>query len=186
MNAYIKKFTVAITGLMMATFIQAAPFGNSDDLSYAKSVWNALARANLVGEDAIQGTPYDGQDPHGKILVTLDSTITVHNNLAGPNGDKGVAIVKRNYGGPSITKKSVADNPYNDLKAVTVMFKREGFDPEDQDWFWVKFKPNGGLHTNPKGIKLAGKVAKGMPKGCIACHKAASGGDFVFNNDRFQ
>ena len=27
---------------------------------------------------------------------------------------------------------------------------------------------------------LAGKVAKGKPKGCIACHSAAPGGDFMF------
>ena len=32
---------------------------------------------------------------------------------------------------------------------------------------------------------LAGRVAKGAPKGCIACHRAAPGGDLVFNNDRF-
>jgi len=99
MNTHIKIIILIMIVLMMNVSVQAAPFGNTADISYAKSVWNALSRANLVGDDAIQGMPYDGQAPHGKILVTLDTTITVHNNQAGLNGDTGVAIVKRNYGG---------------------------------------------------------------------------------------
>jgi hypothetical protein len=63
------------------------------------------------------------------------------------------------------------------------MLKRPGYDPETQDWFWVKFKPDGGLHTNPAGMMLAGKIAKGKPKGCIACHTAAPGGDMMFLRD---
>ena len=45
--------------------------------------------------------------------------------------------------------------------------------------------PEGSLDQNPKGIPLAGRVAKGMDQGCIACHKAAPGGDYVFNHDRY-
>ena len=95
-------------------------------------------------------------------------------------------IVKRNYGGPDVSIENVANEPAKYLKAITVMFKRRGFDPEDKDWFWVKYKPDGSLHENEKGMKLAGKIAKGMPKGCIACHKAAPGGDFMFKNDRIK
>ena len=63
------------------------------------------------------------------------------------------------------------------------MFKREkGYDPESKNWFWAKYKPDGQLFVNPKGMQLAGRVAKGKPKGCIACHQAAPGGDFVFTN----
>jgi len=35
-------------------------------------------------------------------------------------------------------------------------------------------------------MKLAGRVAKGAPTGCIACHKAAPGGDYIFNHDRYK
>jgi hypothetical protein len=63
------------------------------------------------------------------------------------------------------------------------MFKREtGYDADNQDWFWVKYKANGELHTNDKGMQLAGRVAKGKPKGCIACHTAAPGGDYIYTN----
>ena len=68
------------------------------------------------------------------------------------------------------------------LKAVTVMFKREnGYDADNQNWFWAKYKPNGSLHSNPKKMLLAGRVAKGKPAGCISCHRAAPGGDYLFN-----
>ncbi len=30
---------------------------------------------------------------------------------------------------------------------------------------------------NPKGMLLAGRVAKGMKKGCIACHTVLGGAD---------
>ncbi|MDH3671592.1 MAG: cytochrome P460 family protein [Gammaproteobacteria bacterium] len=126
-------------------------------------------------------TPYTGQHPHGAILDTIDGFIRVQ-------GDSGVVIVKRNYGGEGVSKNAVADNPGKYLKAITVMFKRNGYDPETRDWFWVKYRPDGSLDKNPAGMMLAGKVAKGKPKGCIACHTAAPGGDFVFNSnaDRYQ
>ncbi len=67
------------------------------------------------------------------------------------------------------------------------MFKRKkGYDSDNQDWFWVKYTPDGNLHKNPMGIPLAGRVAKGMEKGCIACHSGADGGDFLFNNTALQ
>jgi hypothetical protein len=66
------------------------------------------------------------------------------------------------------------------------MFRREaGYDPDNNDWFWVKYTPDGGLHTNPKGMKLAGRVAKGMPQGCLACHGARKGTDYQFNTTSF-
>lgn len=62
------------------------------------------------------------------------------------------------------------------------MFKREkNYDAENLDWFWVKYNPQGKLFKNPKGIPLAGRVAKGVnTAGCIACHEGAPGKDMVF------
>ena len=97
----------------------------------------------------------------------------------------GVAIVKRNYGGDGVSKAAVYDDPARYLKAVTVMYKRRGYDADNSDWFWVKYLPDGSLDANPKGMKLAGRVAKGAPAGCIACHTGAPGGDMVFNHDRY-
>ncbi|MFQ5935909.1 MAG: cytochrome P460 family protein [Acidiferrobacterales bacterium] len=177
----LSQVTVAVVlgTLLAGTAVWAAPFGGPEDVEYAAKLWKAMKKAKLVGAGAIQGTPYTGQHPHGAILDTLDSTVKV-------GGKTGAVIVKRNYGGKGVSKQAVANDPGKYLKAVTVMYKRNGYDPENGDWFWVKYKPDGGLHTNPKGMKLAGRVAKGAKKGCIACHKAAPGGDFVFNNNRIK
>ncbi len=137
-----------------------------------------LEGIQLVGKQATFSTPYKGTHPRGAILDTIDSEAWV-------NGHKDKVIIKRNYGGKGITKQAVANNPNQYLKAVTVMYKRKGYDAATKDWFWVKYSPTGNILKNPKGMALAGMVGKGGTKGCIACHKAAPGGDFVFNHDRY-
>jgi hypothetical protein len=80
--------------------------------------------------------------------------------------------------------EAVSGSPHRYLAAVTVMVQREaGYDPDNNDWFWVKYKPDGEIDKNPKGIALAGRVAKGMDSGCIACHAEAQNNDYVFTND---
>ncbi|MFQ5995750.1 MAG: cytochrome P460 family protein [Acidiferrobacterales bacterium] len=153
-------------------------FGGSGDVNFAKSLWKTLTKRKLVGVGAIGSTPYKGTHPHGVILETLETTVSV-------SGKKGIAIIKKNYGGANVSKAAVANDPKKYLKAVTVMFKRESnYDADNKDWFWVKYGPDGQVLKNPTGKLLAGRVAKGAGKGCIACHKTAPGGDYVFNHDR--
>ncbi len=169
---------VALTLVAAATFGSTAQ-ADGHDVAYAGKLWQALVAAKLAGPGAIHGTPYEGTPPHGAILDTLDSKVTV-------NGHTGTVIVKRNYGPEGLEKEQVANDPGKHLKAVTVMFRREkGYDPEDKDWFWVKYDVKGGVLKNPAGMALAGMVGKGADAGCIACHMSAPGGDLVFNNDRF-
>lgn len=154
---------------------QMAPFGNEEDIAYAKTLWGVLESAKLIGEGSITSRPYKGTEPHGFVLETVAAKVTV-------NGHTGVAIIKKNYGPEGVKVDDVAMEPARHLDAITVMFKREaGFDPEDKDWFWVKYKADGSLDKNPKGMQLAGKVAKGADAGCIACHSGADGEDMVFN-----
>lgn len=156
------------------------PFGGSADVNFAKSLWKGLKKARFVGEGTIHSTPYQGTHPHGAILKTVDGTVRV-------SGQKGVVIVKKNYGGPEVSKTKVANNPGKYLKTVTVMFKRkEGYDPDNKNWFWVKYGAEGEILKNSAGKSLAGRVAKGVKdKGCIACHVTAPGSDYVFNHDRY-
>jgi hypothetical protein len=172
--------TIAASGLLSACAVFAAkPFGGPDSVEYSQELWAALEEARLAGPDSINTVPYEGQHPHGAVLETLDTTLTVRGRTAD-------VIVKRNYGGEGVSKSAVANNPDKYLGAVTVMYRREnGYDPENQNWFWAKYNPDGSLATNPKGAKLAGRVAKGMSQGCIACHQSAPGDDYVFNNDRY-
>ena len=105
---------LAFSTLSMGS-LHAAPFGGADDLAYAGKLWGALQEAKLAGEGRIVSTPYKGSHPHGAILDTIDSRVSV-------GGTEGAVIIKNNYGGPDVSKQAVADNPDKFLKAVTVMF----------------------------------------------------------------
>ncbi|MFQ5764592.1 MAG: cytochrome P460 family protein [Rhodospirillales bacterium] len=156
------------------------PFGGPKDTAYAAQLWKMLTAAKFVGPDTIVTYPYDGTPPHGNVLELIQGKVTV-------NGHSGVVMVKKNYRGKDIDDDDVLDDPGKYLKSITVMFKRKaGYDPEDKDWFWAKYAPDGSLKKHPKGMNLAGRVAKGMSKGCIACHKTAPGNDYVYSHDRLS
>ncbi|MDX1711131.1 MAG: cytochrome P460 family protein [Rhodovibrionaceae bacterium] len=125
--------------------------------------------------------PYEGTQPHGKVLEFLETEVTYE-------GHTGLVMVKKNYrgeGDPEEVEHAVLEDRQKHLASVTVMLRREdGYDPDHQNWFWAKYNADGSLATNPKDMKLAGRVAKGADKGCIACHQAAPGGDYVFTHDR--
>ncbi len=153
------------------------PFGSEEDQAYAAAIWQAMTEMNLAGAAQIHVTPYEGTDPHGMMLETFFASATI-------DGWSGDLIVKRNYGPVGVSAEDVMSNPAEYLGSVTVMFRREaGFDPENKNWFWVKYLPDGTLDQNPNGVALAGRVAKGANVGCIACHGSAPGGDFVFLAD---
>jgi len=158
------------------------PFGQDTDARYAGAVWQAMIEANLVGKDAIWVKPYEGIEPHGAILTTVETHLTV-------NGHRGTVVVKTNYMGDGADIDSVSNDRDRFLDAYTVMFQREdGYDPDNQNWFWVKYLADGSLDRNPAGMRLAGQVAKragpdGDDAGCIACHKAAPGEDYLFVRD---
>ena len=179
-----KKFvtTLALAGALTLPLASAyaegmAPFGTPEDTAFAAQIWDLMNAKNLAGDNAIHTQPYEGTDPHGMMLETFYTSGTI-------NGQTGDLIVKRNYGPQGVSMDEVQMNPEKHLGAITVMFRREaGFDPEDQNWFWAKFLPDGTLDKNPKGMALAGRVAKGADAGCIACHSGAPGEDFVFTSD---
>jgi len=173
--------TITLAGCQsMMSGMGMVPMGSGTDQEDAAHLWAVLKHENLVGSNMTSSRTYPGTPPHGQFLQMLHQQVTV-------DGHTGMAIVKRNYGGPGVSANAVEANPEKYLKAVTVMFKREvGYDAEDKDWFWAKYKPDGSLHIKEKmmmEIPLAGRIAKGKEEGCISCHKGAPGGDFVFAQD---
>ncbi len=160
---------------------QGQPFGGDEDLAFANALWKEMEKSNLVGESRIvDSEPYKGAPPHGMILDVSEQKVTV-------KGIEGDLVVKRNYGGDGLTVVDVKNDPAKYLEAVTIMMKREeGYDDENRNWFYVKYAPDGTIMKNPKDALLAGRVAKGAPTGCIACHKSAPGGDYLFIHDRFK
>lgn len=156
------------------------PFSGPEDVAFAETLWKALENNHLVGPDRMQGMPYKTPPPHGHFVETVDGRINVDDR-------EGVIIVKKNFGkSGQETRQEIAENPDEYMTSITVMFKREqGYDADNKNWFWAKYFPDGSLFKNPKGMALAGRVAKGSDKACIACHVAAPGQDYVFIHDRY-
>lgn len=151
----------AATLLAGGALVSAAQDGPPD----AQALWQHLEETDYQSWPPYAGTPddlYEGQRPHGALLRTYA------NQQAAAHPDdlpEGSIIVKENY------------SPDRELAAITVMQKSSGYDPENQDWFWVKYDPDGSV-AQENGKTLAGKVP-----GCIGCHASAAGDDYVYTND---
>lgn len=68
----------------------------------------------------------------------------------------GAFVIKENY------------MPDRTLAALTVMYKSPGFDPANNDWYWLQQLPNGTA------------AAEGKIQGCITCHSAVAGNDYLY------
>jgi hypothetical protein len=171
-------FTVGLLTAVLATggaFAQEMVFGGDQDKADAAAVWQAMLDLKLAGPEMIRAFPYDGVAPHGMMLETFYSRATIGDHT-------GNLIVKRNYGPEGVSADEVMMDPGKYLGSVTVMFQREeGYDVDNQDWFWAKYLPDGSLDKNPKGMALAGRVAKGASAGCIACHSLQD--DYLYTTD---
>lgn len=71
--------------------------------------------------------------------------------------------------GSILVKEQYADPEGKTLNGHTVMYKREGYDPEHGDWYWIAFNPSGGTTTH-----------NGMAEYCYGCHTAAKTNDWVY------
>lgn len=155
---------------------QDMPFGSDDDIAYAALLWDLMEAERLAGPGMIRAFPYLGTEPHGMMLETFYAVGTIGDHT-------GDLIVKRNFGPEGVSVDQVLADPDTHLGAYTIMFRREdGYDPENLDWFWARYNPDGSVAQDPMGLALAGRVAKGMDEGCIACHQGAAD-DMVFTSD---
>jgi len=133
--------------------------------------WNWLQSVqyhNWAPAPGQNGGSYAGKSPHGAFLKMYLNRIAVGNAQTLPHGS---VIIKENFGKDQKT-----------LMAVTVMYrskdrKGQGYDPDNNDWYWVKYNPDGSVATKGN-MRLAGRL-----KGCIECHSGADGDDYVFFND---
>lgn len=100
-----------------------------------------------------------GQSPHGVWhRVFANRTLLEALPAADSTAPEGSIIVKENF------------DSSKTLGSISVMAKVKGYDPENGDWYWAMFDPEG-------------KVLKeGSPGGCISCHAGMRKNDFVIIN----
>lgn len=140
----------------------------NEDVQHAKALWTEIKNySTWTVPEGFSGWQ-EGKSPHGAVLRYF-----VNDIAAGGLTKDGAVIIKENY----------SEESEDALKSVTVMEKRQGYDPETQNWFYVKYSPDGKVMKNPQGVELAGLVGKGKGQGCVPCHAAAGGDDYLFMND---
>ena len=119
----------------------------------AQSLWSYLQRANYKSWRLFPGTARfaPGQSPHGALLTSYVNE-TAWEALTSDTGPlpSGSIIVKENY---------MLDRT---LAATTVMYKQDGYNLENSDWYWLKRASDGNID------------AQGMVEGCQNCHRPAS------------
>ena len=151
---------VMTIALLLSSTGLAAAGGGSMPPAEGQAVYDYITKTSpyqnwalFPGKDKL----YKGQHPHGALLTSYVNDVALKgiNNRVGVLDD-GAIIIKENY------------MPDKNLGAVTVMYRVNGYDPDAGDWFWAKYKANG-------SIEKEGKVA-----GCIGCHTAAIGNDWIF------
>lgn len=127
------------------------------------AVWSYLQEIDYAGEWNLwpgKGEKYQGGEPHGALFTTYlnPRALDALRDKAGsmPNG---AIIVKENY---------TADGTFD---LVTLMYKVEEYNPDNNDWFWAKVKANGEVD------------AEGRVQGCQACHGARRDNDFVMTGE---
>jgi hypothetical protein len=103
-----------------------------------------------------KGELYKGTEPHGSLLTSYVNDIALQSIKNMKGMDNNSIIVKENYA------------PNKKLVAVTAIYKVKGYDPENGDWFWVKYDAN--LNV----------LSEGKAKGCLACHGTVKDNDFIF------
>ena len=108
----------------------------------------------------------ESQAPHGALVKTYMNRKAASDPTNLVNGS---VIIKENY------------SPDEKLMAITLMYKSDGYNAAADDWYWVKYMPNGQVAQmdTPNGkMAIAGKA-----QACIDCHAGAEGDDYLFFND---
>jgi hypothetical protein len=121
--------------------------------AYLDSVKYAKAWRMWPGKSAF----HKGTGPHGALLTTYVNPLA-YDPIAtrAESMPDGVIIVMENYSRDSA------------LISHTVMYKKFRFDPDNGDWFWANYAPDG-------KVMDAGKV-----QSCMECHSKAKSSDYLF------
>lgn len=157
MNQHLKAALACLAlGSVAATACKS--LGTPADQSQADILWSAMTDYDTWGNfDGHEGI-MKGKSPHGPYVRTFVNSVGMQDQA---NPGYGTIIVKENF----------SRDDASTLKGITVMERIEGYDDENNDWFWARYTPTGEQTHN------------GMVPFCSDCHFDAGNDDFVFLND---
>ena len=152
----------SVSGVLILILVMAACAGSAEpDLpgTTSSSLLGYLEEVDYQNNDDWKLFPgstekYAGTDPHGMLLTTYVNPAAFEAIEAGETSPSGSIIVKENY-----TPKGV-------LAATTTMYKSEGYNPDHNDWYWIKVLADGTVEK------------EGQVMGCQDCHVDAR--DYIF------
>lgn len=163
---------VAASATSLTAPLQYGPndFGMNQALTpdtLADSIWSYLDNAKYQRQWSIwpDQHPLDpGREPHGMLQSTyvngiMDSALA----SGGAMMPAGALIVKESH------------EPDSLLSSVLVMYKVTGFDPDNNDWLYAGFQPNGRLLEDPNDEPVIGRV-----EFCSDCHAERSDRDYLY------
>lgn len=149
-------------------------YGGPPDVAFAAVLWQHLSDARLVGVNAFESKAYSGRHPHGPLVQVLYTSADL-------GGGRGELIVLRSYAGAGVSAQRVAEEPARYLQGIDVMYRRPGYNPAANDWFWSSYRPDGSLRLDARGALLSGRIGQRSAFGCIGCHAGAPGADGVYS-----
>ena len=149
--------------VLAAAFVGVVACGGSDEPDLpdttAASVVAYLDEVDYQASwETWPGLPekYQGTEPHGFLLTTyLNSAALAVVKDGSSSMPDGAILVKENY------------TPEGVLAATTVMYKKAGYNPDHNDWFWAKVLADGTVEK------------EGQVEGCQTCHGGAKDNDYV-------
>lgn len=124
-----------------------------------EAVWSHLQQQDYESWDHFpgKGELYGGGEPHGALLTT-------YVNDAARRGLEGGSPVSIPVGGMVVKENYMPDST---LAAVTVMYKVEGFNPDHNDWWFLKRSADGTVDASHR------------VEGCQNCHGGARDNDYI-------
>jgi hypothetical protein len=178
----IAVLSIAIALALIAIALTANEFPTADRAAEAQDGELPPADAVALLDYVLETNPYqewgtwpaddwtdfsdllEGGDPHGMTVRIFVNDVALE--AAQTEGFDGILppgsiVVKENYGG-------TVEEP-GELAAVTIMYKVEGFNPEANDWFWLKAPVDGNRTVD----------ASGAVDGCIGCHGSPGNQDYL-------
>jgi hypothetical protein len=133
---------------------------------FATSLWQFMTREKAPYQKwpSTPAAPIEGvESPHGTAGKTYFNEAAATGWKQPPQG--------------AILVHEELDEDGKKIKAVSVMYRVKGTAPKTNDWYWLRYQPNGKLAMQDK------KPVAGQVTSCIECHRKAAGNDFIFSNE---